>query len=542
MFTGIMPIIILLRFLCISHLALFLPTTAFADSTAFLLHTLRTHVLFACENEDLSIKCPEGTTISIDSANYGRQLSNLDMCPYRWTAGVANDTSVIIPKSEDTNCRAAESLQILISNCQNEEKCTLRVTNEVFGEDPCPGTHKYLDVTYKCRPNDFKSLVVCEHRHMQLYCEGANIIAIYSASFGRTELGSMECPSYTMHEIDCQSPSTLEEVMKRCHGRRNCAVKVASKIFGDPCPKGTHKYLNVVYSCVSRKVFRKPRRYIGLPRVHPGKPINTEDKPTEIIEVISPDLKGPGVVPVEEHSYNNMESAVTDLITEVYPTEHPDPMQGWVISSMAFANFVTENKEPVLLALLLGAAVGLVMLLLAVIIHCQIKVWKLRRKLDTVTKRHNLSSGGDLLLAVQEENRIDVNELWRRPPSPLILANRTFDNQNGNRSRNNETEFRAVDTVPTPARTQSVSDSHSTIHRVEIDSNRNTIQRAQRAPSDSTTVSWNTRTFPSHRSQELDSNRDTLPRYSREPSEVTTYHNDGTLPLPGSRPLNNYYP
>ncbi|KAJ8027273.1 Protein eva-1-like C [Holothuria leucospilota] len=123
------------------------------------------------------------------------------MCPYRWTAGVANDTSVIIPKSEDTNCRAAESLQILISNCQNEEKCTLRVTNEVFGEDPCPGTHKYLDVTYKCRPNDFKSLVVCEHRHMQLYCEGANIIAIYSASFGRTELGSMECPSYTMHEI-----------------------------------------------------------------------------------------------------------------------------------------------------------------------------------------------------------------------------------------------------------------------------------------------------------------------------------------------------
>lgn len=159
-----------------------------------------------------------------------------------------------------------------------------------------------------------------------------------------------------------------------------------------------------------------------------------------------------------------------------------------------------------------------------------------------VTKRHNLSSGGDLLLAVQEENRIDINELWRRPPSPLILANRTFDNQNGNRSRNNETELSGVDTVPTPARTQSVSDSHSTIHRVEIDSNRNTIQRAQRAPSDSTTVSWNTRTFPSHRSQELDSNRDTLPRYSREPSEVTTYHNDGTLPLPGSRPLNNYYP
>lgn len=159
------------------------------------------------------------------------------------------------------------------------------------------------------------------------------------------------------------------------------------------------------------------------------------------------------------------------------------------------------------------------------------------------TKRHNLGSGDGLLLAVQEENRIDINELWRRPPSPLILANRTFDNQNGNRPRQVETGFGSHSVHTGVDRAPSLSDSNSTIHQVEIDSNRNTIQRVQRAPSESTTVSWQARTFASsNRSQELDSNRSTLPRDSREPSEITTYHNDGTLPFPGSRPLNNYYP
>ena len=155
-----------------------------------------------------------------------------------------------------------------------------------------------------------------------------------------------------------------------------------------------------------------------------------------------------------------------------------------------------------------------------------------------------MGSGDGLLLAVQEENRIDINELWRRPPSPLILANRTFDNQNGNSisvPRRAETDFGSSSRHSEVGRPLSSSDSHSTIHQVEIDSNRNTIQRAQRAPSDSTTVSWQARTFASNRSQELDSNRSTLPRTSREPSEITTYHNDGTLPFPGSRPLNNYY-
>ncbi|PIK53102.1 hypothetical protein BSL78_10021 [Apostichopus japonicus] len=123
--------------------------------STFFLHTLRTHVLFACEHEDLSIKCPEGTTISIDSANYGRQVSNTDMCAYRWSEGGVNSTDLRVPSEEDTNCRAAESLQTLISNCQDEEMCTLRVTNEIFQEDPCPGTLKYLDVTYKCRPSEY---------------------------------------------------------------------------------------------------------------------------------------------------------------------------------------------------------------------------------------------------------------------------------------------------------------------------------------------------------------------------------------------------
>ena len=46
-------------------------------------------------------------------------------------------------------------LQPVVTLCQDRIKCKFRVETAMFGEDPCPETNKYLDVTYKCRPSKY---------------------------------------------------------------------------------------------------------------------------------------------------------------------------------------------------------------------------------------------------------------------------------------------------------------------------------------------------------------------------------------------------
>ncbi len=35
-------------------------------------------------------------------------------------------------------------------SCEGRRSCSFRVTNRWYGDDPCDGTFKYLEVTYKC--------------------------------------------------------------------------------------------------------------------------------------------------------------------------------------------------------------------------------------------------------------------------------------------------------------------------------------------------------------------------------------------------------
>ena len=48
---------------------------------------------------------------------------------------------------------------------------------------------------------NFDSIVKCEDNHLQLHCTENKILAINSAMFGRSRHGTIECPSYTMHEV-----------------------------------------------------------------------------------------------------------------------------------------------------------------------------------------------------------------------------------------------------------------------------------------------------------------------------------------------------
>ena len=84
----------------------------------------------ACERSTLTIKCNSGT-ISVVSANYGRLSTKF------------------CPGSSRTNCRAKTSLDVVQKNCQGKSSCSVRASNDVFG-DPCVGVQKYLEVEYKC--------------------------------------------------------------------------------------------------------------------------------------------------------------------------------------------------------------------------------------------------------------------------------------------------------------------------------------------------------------------------------------------------------
>ena len=65
------------------------------------------------------------------------------------------------------------SFQIVLDQCQNRRHCRLLASTTVFGQDPCPSTNKYLEVTYKCRPS--KLIKSCEKiltsRYLEVTCK-----------------------------------------------------------------------------------------------------------------------------------------------------------------------------------------------------------------------------------------------------------------------------------------------------------------------------------------------------------------------------------
>ncbi|XP_078619233.1 pentraxin fusion protein-like [Branchiostoma floridae x Branchiostoma japonicum] len=91
------------------------------------------HILHICERNSDSISCQGDEVIQIVSANYGRTDPNV--CSN-------NPVSVV-------DCLSPTTFQTVQSICDNQQSCTLDVTNAVFG-DPCDGTSKYLEVLYRC--------------------------------------------------------------------------------------------------------------------------------------------------------------------------------------------------------------------------------------------------------------------------------------------------------------------------------------------------------------------------------------------------------
>ncbi|XP_071955272.1 uncharacterized protein [Antedon mediterranea] len=438
--------------------------------------TLRTNLAYACHQEKIELKCPEGTIIGVQTANYGRRLPSRMMCPDLFT--MFEEDFV-----EDVNCHASSSLQTVKNLCNGKRECTFRVTNQEFGTDPCPGTSKYAEVTYKCKPSVYKSAIQCEEEQMQLMCEESDLLAIKSAMFGR-EAGvkNGNCPSYSMDNLDCDSENAIDEMLERCHGRKQCAVKASTKVFKDSCSPETDKYLKVVYACVPKKVFNRPHRFPGMPisskkqqtpptdtfgtqedapspvtrdeaytPIDPGKRGAIEHAHTEGSDSLGPDIN---IYPPKVSNWprGKMGENTTDSAISVNGTgldtgaskDGPDLSTGFITSFFSLYGHVAKNKEEFILYVVLGVCVGIILAMLFFIVDLKMKNKKLKKKVKSVTStsdcgatQSTTGSGNDrtdssrprtVHLSIDEADRMDINELWRTMTPTSTLQRREHNN------------------------------------------------------------------------------------------------------------------
>ncbi|XP_053129427.1 protein eva-1 homolog C-like isoform X2 [Hemicordylus capensis] len=221
------------------------------EFSGYLQKVLKNHTAHACDGEQLTVICPHKTSISILSAFYGRRVPSQNLCPS------SGDLML-----EDTDCVSATARQKMMDECQDQRWCHFSVHSHVFGPDPCPGTHKYLVVSYKCRPANHRLKTVCENEKLRMQCRNKSVLAIYSAIYGRPLWGKPECDSVnrTGPDIECLAPDALRRVSRRCHRKRNCTIVADSTTFGDPCFPGVRKQLRVSYTCVPRQLLEEVSR------------------------------------------------------------------------------------------------------------------------------------------------------------------------------------------------------------------------------------------------------------------------------------------
>ncbi|XP_064435565.1 protein eva-1 homolog C isoform X7 [Mirounga angustirostris] len=205
----------------------------------YLTKLLQNHTAYACDGDRLNLQCPRHSTISVQSAFYGQDYQ---MCSAQQPASQREDSVA---------CVAPTTLQKVLDECQNQRACHLLVNSRVFGPDLCPGSSKYLLVSFKCQPNELKNKTVCEDQELKLHCHPSKFLNIYWASYGRRTQERDICSSEAerLPPFDCLSYSALQELSRRCYGKQRCKVMVNNHHFGSPCLPGVKQYLTVTYAC-----------------------------------------------------------------------------------------------------------------------------------------------------------------------------------------------------------------------------------------------------------------------------------------------------
>ncbi|XP_041950692.1 protein eva-1 homolog C isoform X1 [Alosa sapidissima] len=346
-------------------------TKSSAEFSGYLSKVLRNYTEQACDGDFLSVRCPPRTTITVQSAFYGRRgPAYLQPCP----APLSVLTGAW-PIGEETPCHVSTSLQKMQDECQDRRSCQVLVNSRLFGADPCPSTSKYLTLWYKCRPNEYKSKVVCEGERMRLNCKSGMQIAVYSAMFGRTQQGALECPPNQRRapSVDCQSATTLQVLTSRCQGKQSCSIRASSREFGDPCYAGTRKYLNVIYTCVPKKLLQESDP--GHPKPQPLPP------PLHDLNVVGDSAPPDGTPPVttdaspgkkkrerETVPFSEEKSSRPSLPPSINATALSADM-ALISSALATYTYIAEHTERAALYFVCGVCVGLFLTLFALVVQ-----------------------------------------------------------------------------------------------------------------------------------------------------------------------------
>ncbi|XP_056589525.1 uncharacterized protein LOC130409523 [Triplophysa dalaica] len=192
--------------------------------------------LVTCDLGTARLSCAQGT-INVLSANYGRTD--------RTTCSSGRPSNQL----SNVQCTQSTSLSVLTTRCDGKQSCSIVVRKNIFN-DPCPGTYKYLFVSYECTTN----LVTCESGTARLSC-GHGTINVVSANYGRTDRTTCSSgkPANQLSNTQCTQSTSLSVVTTRCDGKPDCSISVNNAVFGDPCV-GTYKYLIVSYTCVQNSI------------------------------------------------------------------------------------------------------------------------------------------------------------------------------------------------------------------------------------------------------------------------------------------------
>ncbi|XP_022538970.1 protein eva-1 homolog C [Astyanax mexicanus] len=376
----------------ITCLTIFTKTSA-SEFSGYLSRVLRNYTEEACDGDLLTVRCPPRTTITVQTAFYGRRNSAHSLqCPP--TYGISGPR----PLSDDTSCHVSTALQKMSDECQDRRSCELLVNSRLFGTDPCPSISKSLTLQYKCRPNEYKSKVVCEEERLRLSCKTGMQIAVYSAMFGRTQQGTLECPPHHRRapSVDCQSEVALQVMTSRCQGRRTCVIRASVLEFGDPCYSGTRKYLSVIYTCVPKKLLQESDQRVPFapPPSQPHDPnVVGDSAPPDGNPSLTSDSaagkskRGKSGPYLEEKipSENGLRETERDREEENQEQETSSPSDqdptvitvattsstemSLISNALAAYTYITEHPERCALYFMCGVCAGLFLTLFALVVH-----------------------------------------------------------------------------------------------------------------------------------------------------------------------------
>ncbi|KAG5265922.1 hypothetical protein AALO_G00247850 [Alosa alosa] len=359
---------------------------SFEDSGGYLSSTQRNYSELACDGELLSMRCPPRSTISVQSAFYGRRASIPLQCVHSNDPTASAHSGLV---REDLYCAVQTALQKVLDECQDRRSCHLVVSGRVFGTDPCPTHSKYLIVWYKCRPNDYRTKVVCEGERIRLSCRRGTLIAVSSATFEGLPRATHKCPptppsppAHLGHAGDCQSLSSVQAVASHCHGKGSCSFLVSSQEFGEACSPGYHNYLSIIYTCVLRRLLEETHERLSAAHLLPQERFSTatDDTPPD---GPPPPLLGnartvrrgkqqreSGVYAAEDTTrFRDLDEMSGSTLSPDLDTKVINKEMAIISNALAACSFIADHPERAALYFVCGICLGLVVTLLALVVQ-----------------------------------------------------------------------------------------------------------------------------------------------------------------------------